>query len=76
MGVGIGFGIFQGTFAGSHGELIGESSTEQIKFAMRNVVRITINLSKKYSLVTIFLYLEFWNGWIGIFICRLRTSNI
>lgn len=52
---GIGFGIFFGTFDGAHGEILGNTNMEKIKYATLRVLKSSWQLSKRYAFVYIIL---------------------
>lgn len=51
--MGVSFGVFLGTFEGCHGEMLGESTAEQLKFAAKQTVICTYRRCVNYAAVAV-----------------------
>lgn len=50
---GVGMGLFFGTFEGAHGDIIGNTSSERIKYASKRLLKICWKMSYRYAYVLI-----------------------
>lgn len=57
--MGISFGVFFGTFEVCHGEMLGQTTAEQLKFAAKQTVICTYRRCVNYAAVVVpnFMYL-------------------
>ena len=71
--MGISFGVFFGTFEGCHGEMLGQTTAEQLKFAAKQTVICTYRRCVNYAAVVVpnFMYLQTF-GILGV----VLTSGI
>lgn len=50
---GVGMGLFFGTFEGAHGDILGNTSYERIKYASKRLLKICWRMSYRYAYVLI-----------------------